>query len=112
MRVPWHLIVIVLALAGVLVFMAWPAFAHDHWINHGDYQDPVYKWRCCGENDYKAYDPANLRPVPGGYRTPLGEIIPASRAIPSEDQYSYICRWGSKVDGSDVRCLFIPQPGT
>lgn len=113
MRMPWHLIVVVLALAGILALMAWPAFAHDHWINHGDYQDPVNHWRCCGDSDCEAVEPEAVKSVTGGWLLPDGEIIPYARTIISEDQHDYICRWGSPMgNGSRVRCLFIAPPGS
>jgi hypothetical protein len=100
----------ILIVLAVVVRFASVAVAHDHWIDHGNYTDPVYNWRCCGSNDCKPVPPESIKPVKGGYQLPGGEIIPANRAIPSEDQYSYICWFGSIVQNTKVRCLFVVLP--
>src|SRR4051812_33293357 len=88
------------------------AGAHDHWINHGNYTDPLFKWRCCGDNDCNPVDPSALAATNDGYKLPSGEVIPYSRSLISEDQHAYVCRWGSNIANSNVRCLFIVPPGT
>jgi formylglycine-generating enzyme required for sulfatase activity len=48
----------------------------------------------------------------GNYVLPDGATVEKSRMIPSEDQWDYVCRWGSDTGEAHTRCLFVVAPGT
>jgi hypothetical protein len=103
----------ILSAAVWLALSATLAESHDHWINHGDYQDPVYHWRCCGDHDCTPIEPSAVKmDAQGNYVLPDGATVEKSRMIPSEDQWDYVCRWGSDTGEAHTRCLFVVAPGT
>lgn len=100
------------ALTGaVLIFaaLAFPADAHDFWINWGGYKSPVDGARCCGDNDCFAFAAEDVIATPAGWLVKsLGETIPYSEALTSEDGKFWRCK---RYDGSR-RCFFAPQPSS
>jgi hypothetical protein len=92
----------------VLTFFAQPTFAHDFWINHGNYKSPADGSHCCGDNDCKMLSPEEVRITPRGYVLTNGELVPFSEAQGSEDGLFWRCK---RHDGSR-RCFFAPQPSS
>jgi hypothetical protein len=91
-----------------LAFFTSPAFAHDFWINHGDYKSPADGTHCCGDNDCKMLSPEEVKVSQRGYVLMNGELVPFSEAQPSEDGEYWRCK---RYDGSR-RCFFAPQPSS
>lgn len=104
---------VILAFATSLSFYS-RTQAHDHWINRGDYSDPVYGWRCCGDTDCLPIPMDKLKATAVGWLLPDGAIIPYARGIPTLDGLAYTCRWGSEQmgTGNPYRCLFVEEPGS
>lgn len=128
-------------LTAVLLWFAVPSLAHDHWINHGNYNDPLYGYRCCGEDDCFPLPPDKLKQDKDGNwiipphfsfldqtKVPSelwekGEIVERDRAIFSEDGFAYIC--ANKLNSTmmqkvqdhpekgftNLRCIFPRGPG-
>jgi hypothetical protein len=92
-----------------LAMLAPTASAHDHWINAGEYRDPVSSNLCCGESDCGALDPQFIvRTEDGFYLMTTGETIPNDRVLVSEDGRFWRCHY---PDGS-TRCFFAPFQGS
>ncbi len=91
-----------------LAFLSSPAFAHDFWINHGNYKSPIDGVHCCGDNDCRALAPEDVKITPRGYALMNGELVPFSEAQPSEDGEYWRCK---RYDGSR-RCFFAPLPSS
>jgi hypothetical protein len=95
-----------------------PAYAHDLWINHGNYASPIDGVHCCGENDCRQLPDEDVSVGPAGYSLLLGrpdgasgnvvETVPYKEAQPSEDGHYWRCK---RYDGSR-RCFFAPMPGS
>lgn len=94
------------ALALMLALPTSSAFAHDFWINHGNYKAPTGE-HCCGDNDCTMVPARDVRPTAAGWLIEsLGETIPYSEAQTSEDGEFWRCK---RFDGSR-RCFFAPEP--
>ena len=91
-----------------LTTLSFSAFAHDFWINHGNYRSPGDGSHCCGNNDCFALAPDQVRITPRGYVLTGGELVPFSEAQTSEDGAYWRCK---RLDGSR-RCFFAPQPSS
>lgn len=105
---------LVLTLVLFLLFVA-TAAGHDHWINHGNYKDPLSGVSCCGENDCLPIEANRVALEATGYRLLDfdNEIIPFARVIPSEADGDnaaryYRCEWGGN---HTTRCFFAPIGG-
>jgi hypothetical protein len=86
-----------------------PTFAHDFWINHGNYKSPNDGSHCCGHNDCFMLSTDEVRATAAGWLIEsLGETIPYSEAQTSEDGEFWRCK---RYDGSR-RCFFAPQPSS
>ena len=94
--------------AVALVLFASPAFAHDFWINHGNYKSPADGTHCCGDNDCQALNAEDVKITPRGYALMSGELVPFSEAQTSEDGAYWRCK---RYDGSR-RCFFAPLPSS
>jgi hypothetical protein len=95
------------AAALFLAPLASPAFAHDFWINHGNYTSPDGV-HCCGDNDCRALAPEDVKITPQGYALVNGELVPFKEVQPSEDGKYWRCK---RYDGSR-RCFFAPMPSS
>lgn len=102
----------------LVLFLASPAIAHDHWINQGNYLSPVDGSRCCGISDCVELAPEAVRQIVGAspgyvwrYQMPNGdtrqEFIPQNEVQLSKDGGFWRCH---KPDGSR-RCFFVPPQG-
>jgi hypothetical protein len=90
-----------------LCVLAGAAFAHDHWINHGNYVSPVDGVHCCGENDCFEISDDDVRVTASGYLVvSLNEVVPFREAQRSEDGHYWRCK---RPDGTR-RCFFAPSP--
>jgi len=97
-----------LGAALALTLLSSSAFAHDFWINHGNYTSPTDGVHCCGDNDCRALEPSDVKITPKGYVLTNGELVPFTEAQPSEDGEYWRCK---RYDGSR-RCFFAPQPSS
>jgi hypothetical protein len=98
-----------LASVVVLASSYYPAFAHDFWINHGNYKSPADGSHCCGNNDCFTVPASDMKPTPAGWLIEsIGEVVPYSEAQTSEDGEFWRCK---RYDGSR-RCFFAPQPSS
>jgi hypothetical protein len=91
-------------LAG-LIFIATPMDAHDHWINHGQYLDPVTGQHCCSEQDCQPLSEADIEtimPTGNGGLTVQGFTFQRGQLHKSEDGKWYRCA---------NRCVFRPVEG-
>jgi uncharacterized GH25 family protein len=97
-------------IAGVCLFGATPAlFAHDHWIHHGQYRNPVTGEWCCGEHDCFPVPADKVSIGSAGYTIGhLGETVPYNRVLKSEDGQYWRCH---RPDGTR-RCFFVPNAGS
>ncbi|MEJ1938837.1 hypothetical protein WDZ92_52235 [Nostoc sp. NIES-2111] len=87
-----------------------PVAAHDHWMNRGDYRDPLFGEQCCDEHDCQPIPEEQVRAAPDGYHLASGEVIPYRRVLPSEDGQYWVCRWDVHWENrrSPIRCFFAP----
>ena len=95
----------------VLIFasLAFPAAAHDFWINHSGYKSPADGTHCCGKNDCFAIPASDMQSTAVGWLIKsIGETIPYSESQSSEDGEFWRCK---RYDGSR-RCFFAPQPSS
>jgi hypothetical protein len=97
----------VAAVAALPFMLAGGAFAHDHWINHGNYVSPVDGVHCCGDNDCFQIANDDVKVTAGGYLVvSLNEVVPFKEAQKSEDGHFWRCK---RPDGKR-RCFFAPPP--
>lgn len=103
-------------LISLMMLIAVPAFAHDHWINQGGYHNKQGAW-CCGTNDCHIEQAIHLsRPLSGWVLKNGGSFIPEREVLPSEDGQIWVCRIPQPEpnstsvlgDSKDVRCVFVP----
>lgn len=97
----------VVALLVIFVFPWFPALAHDHWINWGDYKDSLGA-PCCGEEDCHVVDSSQVKATSRGYELINGVLIQYDEVIQSEDSDYWLCK---RPDGT-LRCFFAPEPGS
>jgi hypothetical protein len=112
-----------------LVLCSSAAFAHDIWINKGNFRNPAGEW-CCGAEDCGVVSPNAVKPIKGGYsvhgtvtygqaitgsaldgpthQDKVNEVVPYSQSLPSPDGSYWRCK---RPDGSP-RCFFAPPPGS
>lgn len=96
------------AAIAVLASSVLSASAHDFWINHGDYKSPTGV-HCCGPEDCFAISASDTRPTAEGWLIKsLGEVVPYSEVLTSEDGKFWRCR---RNDGTR-RCFFAPRPSS
>lgn len=89
----------------IMALLAGPALAHDHWINHGKYLDPVTGLHCCDQHDCKPLNEAAIEGVlrqPDGGMTVEGVTFRRGQQHKSEDGKWYRCA---------QRCVFMPVEG-
>ena len=91
--------------AGVVLFVASDALAHDSWISRGGLRNPAGEW-CCGEGDCFVVPNAQVSVSQAGYRLFSTETVPFSEAQPSPDGAYWRCK---RPDGTR-RCFFAPPP--
>lgn len=106
----WDYVILACAcLCAAFIFLVEPTYAHDHWINHGDYRDPVTKQHCCGAKDCHTLPVGSYIETPSGWYIPsVNQTVAYARGIPSEDGHAYICQYGGT---NEVRCFFFPVGG-
>ena len=81
-----------------------PALAHDFWLNDSAV-DPWTKRVCCGKNDARILDPAQVHVTPRGYKLDdTQETVPFERAQPSPDGQIWAFRWAAMT-----QCFFVPK---
>ena len=89
--------------AGVVLFVASDALAHDSWISRGGLRNAAGEW-CCGEGDCFTVPGDQVHVTAGGYTLFSRETVPFSEAQPSPDGAYWRCK---RPDGSR-RCFFAP----
>lgn len=95
------------ALIACVLLLAGAAFAHDHWINRGNFVSPIDGTHCCGENDCFELSDDDVRVTAGGYLVvSLNEFVPFREALKSIDGHFWRCK---RPDGKR-RCFFAPPP--
>ena len=94
---------------GTLGFIS-QAWAHDSWINRGDYRNPVTHSSCCGNIDCERVPATTVILRNGGYYLPsTGETIPLDEVQKSEDNDYWRCRYDGAPGKGKTRCLFVPD---
>lgn len=92
------------------ILSAWPAAAHDSWINSGAYRgkgQAAGEW-CCGEGDCEVVSAQHVTLPSLGYRIAKpSEFVPEAEAQPSPDGAYWRCK---RPDGTR-RCFFAPPEG-
>jgi hypothetical protein len=112
-----------------MLMPSFASFAHDIWINHGNYRNAAGEW-CCGAADCGVVSPDAVKAGAGGYslrgdvtygaavtgdtadgpthHESVNETVPYSQSLPSPDGSYWRCK---RPDGSP-RCFFAPRPGS
>lgn len=88
-----------------LIFGLCEALTHDHWINHGQYLDPVTGQHCCSEQDCQPLTEATISEIvnmPNGGLLVQGVPFSRGQLHKSEDGKWYRCA---------NRCVFRPVEG-
>lgn len=94
-------------LLAFIIALAFPASAHDSWINRGGYRNSAGTW-CCGEDDCSPVLGVQHVSLPtAGYRLPSGEFVPEDETLPSPDGLFWRCH----DPAGKRRCFFAPPEG-
>ncbi|GEM_PF-1586660 len=90
------------------VSVAGLADAHDYWGN-GREVDYATKQLCCGQNDCREVAPEAMHVSRTGIFSfdDTNLVIEIQRAMPSPDGRIWRCIWGG-----EIKCLFVPKPGS
>lgn len=97
---------LIIALAAI-AWLATPAGAHDHWINHGGYKSPQGVHCCSSGKDCLPVPASEVSATRDGYMLSTGEVVPYSEALQSEDKDYWLC----KTMTGARRCFFAPNMG-